>query len=86
MTGETSTPFLLIVFDRAGAISYVEGPVRDDRAWREAVAVEHEVSEGMGYSGCPNDQARIWRGRAAQEFREKTDVRRVAIGSIVDLS
>ncbi|MFA5963762.1 MAG: hypothetical protein WC804_07060 [Sphingomonas sp.] len=86
MTGETGTPFLLIVFNRAEAIFSVEGPVRDDRAWRKAVAVKHQRGESVGFSPCLNGQARIWRRPAAQEFREKTGFKRVAKGSIVALS
>jgi hypothetical protein len=86
MTRQSTTPFLLIVFDRAKAIFSVEGPVNDEGDWREAVNMKDDESESVGYSACLYGQARTWRRHAAQEFRMKTGFRRVAKGSIVDLS
>ncbi|CCW18942.1 hypothetical protein EBBID32_32990 [Sphingobium indicum BiD32] len=85
MTEPSGTPFLLIVFDTAQATFSVEGPVSDDRAWQAAIAAACVDRATVGYHACLDGGARMWRRTAAQEFRERTGYRRVAMGSIVQI-
>lgn len=77
--------FLVVVFDTGARTFSVEGPVRDERSCRNAIAKKRQAGRSIGYISYRNGPACQWRRSAAERFRQASQFRRVAIGSILGM-